>query len=282
MTIGNIPKEVHRKHSSCVYMLLGYLPTTHLEHITNKSQKQRVITNLYHAWISQIFEPLELAGVDGIWMSTGSGNLYRVHLILAAFIGDYPEQLLITLGLNGDCPWCKKDCNDLGEYDNDTKINTSVWDLDEILDALHTFDMDASQFLQACASIWIKPIPCPFWLKLPFLYIYHSITPDVLHQMYQGIMKHVIQCIITIQKSILTAIVCLQIIILGSSLRESACYLTSLARSMTRCVNFFWVWSLMLLFQIDYQMHVFSVVSRKSWTFYITHSTQSILIQHWN
>ena len=131
-------------------------------------------------------------------MSTGSGNLYRVHPILAAFIGDYPEQLLVMLGLNGDCPQFQKDCNNLREYDNDTEINASMQDLDEILDALHTFDMDTSQFLQACASICIKPTPCPFWLNLPFLNIYCSITPNILHQMYQGIIKHMIQWIIAI------------------------------------------------------------------------------------
>jgi hypothetical protein len=198
MTIGNIPKEIRRKPSSRAYILLGYLPTTRLESITNKSRKRRVIANLYHACIGRILDPLGSAGSDGIWMSTGSGNLYRAHPILAAFIGDYPEQLLVTLGLNGDCPRCQKDRNDLGVYDNDTEINASTRDLDKILDALGTFDMDASQFLQACASIRIKPTPRPFWLKLPFLHIYRSITPDILHQMHQGVMKHVIQWIITI------------------------------------------------------------------------------------
>jgi Plavaka transposase len=63
---------------------------------------------------------------------------------------------------------------------------------------LGTLETDASQFLQACASIRIRPTPRPFWLKLPFLHIYRSITPDILHQMYQGIMKHVIQWIIAV------------------------------------------------------------------------------------
>jgi hypothetical protein len=198
MTIGNIPKEIRKKPSSRAYILLGYLPTTRLENITNKSRKRRIIANLYHACVGRILEPLESAGIDGIWMSTGSGNLYRAHPILAAFVGDYPEQLLVTLGLNGDCPRCQKDRNNLGEYDNDTETNASIRDLDKIFDALGTFDMDASQFLQACSSIRIKPTPRPFWLKLPFIHIYRSITPDILHQMYQGVMKHVIQWIITI------------------------------------------------------------------------------------
>jgi Plavaka transposase len=67
-----------------------------------------------------------------------------------------------------------------------------------ILNALGIFDMDASQFLQACASHWLKPTPRPFWQQLPFVHIYCSITPDILHQMYQGIMKHLIQWTISV------------------------------------------------------------------------------------
>ncbi|KAJ7862263.1 hypothetical protein B0H14DRAFT_2349626 [Mycena olivaceomarginata] len=32
----------------------------------------------------------------------------------------------------------------------------------------------------------------PFWEDLPCVNIYLSITPDVLHQLYQGVIKHVV------------------------------------------------------------------------------------------
>jgi len=31
-----------------------------------------------------------------------------------------------------------------------------------------------------------------FWKNLPYVDIYHSITPDILHQLYQGLLKHLI------------------------------------------------------------------------------------------
>ncbi|KAG1718626.1 hypothetical protein EDB19DRAFT_1649989 [Suillus lakei] len=37
LIISNIPKEIHGKPSQCAHVLLTYLPTTHLKHITNKA-----------------------------------------------------------------------------------------------------------------------------------------------------------------------------------------------------------------------------------------------------
>ncbi|TFY57388.1 hypothetical protein EVJ58_g7052, partial [Rhodofomes roseus] len=38
----------------------------------------------------------------------------------------------------------------------------------------------------------IKPLTDPFWRDLPYVNIYASLPPDILHQLYQGMVKHVI------------------------------------------------------------------------------------------
>ncbi|KAF9000765.1 hypothetical protein BDQ17DRAFT_1391292 [Cyathus striatus] len=90
LTIGNIPKEIRRKPSARAYVLLGYLPTTRLEGVTNKSSRQRMLANLYHACMSTILKPLETLGDKGFHMTTADG--------------DYPEQILTTCVYYGDCP----------------------------------------------------------------------------------------------------------------------------------------------------------------------------------
>ncbi|KAJ6605728.1 hypothetical protein B0H10DRAFT_2311298 [Mycena sp. CBHHK59/15] len=45
---------------------------------------------------------------------------------------------------------------------------------------------------QACAEAGIKPIYHPFWEGLPYTNIFQAISPDILHQLYQGIVKHLI------------------------------------------------------------------------------------------
>ena len=52
--------------------------------------------------------------------------------------------------------------------------------------------------MNACKDIGIKAIPIPFWQDLPFVNIYSSITPNILHQLYQGVIKHLISWLIAL------------------------------------------------------------------------------------
>ncbi|KAM6496351.1 hypothetical protein JOM56_009057, partial [Amanita muscaria] len=72
-----------------------------------------MITNLYHACLGRILQPLVSAGKYGVLMSMANGNVYQTHPIFAAFIGDYPEQVQATCTLTGDCPRCQESRNHL-------------------------------------------------------------------------------------------------------------------------------------------------------------------------
>ncbi|KAG6907625.1 hypothetical protein DXG01_008161 [Tephrocybe rancida] len=193
LTIGNIPKEIRHKPSNCAYVLLGYLPTTQLENVTNKASRRRLLANLYHACMSKVLAPLEKAGTDGIFMATGHRVTHRFHPILACVMTDYPEQLLTTCIHNGECPSCPTKKSELGEYESTPR---DFRDLSQMLDIIDSFDTDPAGFLQACKNARVRPIVDLFWKDLPYVHIYRSITPDVLHQLYQGILKHLIHWII--------------------------------------------------------------------------------------
>ncbi|KZT20962.1 hypothetical protein NEOLEDRAFT_1074287 [Neolentinus lepideus HHB14362 ss-1] len=188
MTIGNLPKEIRRKPSRGGHVLLGYLPTTRLDHITNKAARRRTIGNLFHSCVRRILRPLKKAGELGLAMASGDGVYRRVHPIFATFVGDYPEQLLVAGVKMGECPKCRVSHDRLGEYDESQEFR----DIEEVLDALSSIIDGPLAFVKACASAGIKPVQHPFWEELPYVNIFQSITPDVLHQLYQGVMKHVI------------------------------------------------------------------------------------------
>ncbi|KAG1840328.1 hypothetical protein C8R48DRAFT_679620 [Suillus tomentosus] len=188
LTIGNIPKELRCKPSSSSHILLAYLPTTRLEHITNKASRRRAIANLYHACLRHVLGPLKSAGSDGISMCSGDGVRRHCHPLFASFVGDYPEQLLTTGVKFGECPKCDVEAKDTGS--NTTPFHLRK--LSAVLDALAAFDDGNLAFVRACAAAGIKPIIHPFWEDLPFTNIFRTITPDVLHQLYQGLIKHLL------------------------------------------------------------------------------------------
>jgi hypothetical protein len=117
--------------------------------------------------------------VDGIWR--------RCHPIFAVFIGDYPEQGLVTCTYNGRCPKCLVSRDQIGEFRSFPLRTTS--------DAMKTYclaDEEVHVFHRACREAGVKPVFHPFWESLPFADIFQSITPDILHQLLQGVAKHVI------------------------------------------------------------------------------------------
>jgi hypothetical protein len=199
MTIGNIPKDIRRKPSQHAYILLGYLPTTRLEHITNKSARRRTVGNLFHTCMAEILAPLKTAGVEGHAMESGDGVVRRIHPICACFVADYPEQVLAVGIKTGECPGCTVNRDKLGDSEFNTLDNKPFRDINKILDALNTLDVsnDYSDFARTCAHLSVKPLAEPFWKALPFTNIYRAITPDVLHQLYQGIFKHLVSWIKT-------------------------------------------------------------------------------------
>ncbi|THH32704.1 hypothetical protein EUX98_g1491 [Antrodiella citrinella] len=192
MTIGNIPKDIRRKPSRQAQILLAYLPTTRLQSIPNDASRRRTLANLFHAAMGQILQPLEKAGREGVQMTSGSGEVRRCHPIYAIFVGDYPEQVLVTCVKYGDCPVCPTPRDELG-----SGTPEPLRGLDSILDALGKADEHPSVFAKACLDAGIKPVYHPFWQHLPYVNIYRSITPDILHQLYQGLIKHLVAWLIS-------------------------------------------------------------------------------------
>ena len=75
LTIGNIPKDIHCKPSHHVQVLLAYLPTMKLDHISNIFAHCQMLANLFHACMHRILQLLQAAGKEGVKMRSGDGVL---------------------------------------------------------------------------------------------------------------------------------------------------------------------------------------------------------------
>ena len=187
MTIGNIPKDIHRKPSRMAQILIGYIPTTKLLGITNKAVRRRALANLFHFCMRWVLQPISEPRKKGIAMMSGDGVWRRCHPIFANFVGDYPEQALVTCTYNGRCPKCEVTPDRLGEYQTFPPHDpTSAWNTYSLCNA------ERHVFHAACRNTGLKPVQIPFWVSLPLTDIFLSITPNILHQLLQGVMKHLL------------------------------------------------------------------------------------------
>ena len=187
LTIGNIPKEIRRKPSRHAQMLIGYLPTSKLEAIQNKTARRRALVNLFHSCVQHVLGPISHYGETGIAMLSGDGVWRRCHPIFACFVGDYPEQALVTCTYYGRCPKCLVPPDQLGEL----HLFPSR-DHNGAVEIYLMADGDVRAFHAVCREKKLKPAFHPFWETFPLVDIYLSITPDILHQLLQGVMKHLI------------------------------------------------------------------------------------------
>ena len=97
-------------------MVIGYIPTTKLEGVANQAARRHSLANLFHACMDKILAPIHLYGERSLAMMSSDGTWRRCHPILAAYVGDYPEQALVTCTFQGHCPKCIVPRNQLGEY----------------------------------------------------------------------------------------------------------------------------------------------------------------------
>ena len=189
VTIGNIPKDIWRKPSTHAQVLLAYLPVSTLDQIDSATSRHQAVPNLFHFCMRHILGPLEEAGKTGVMMKSGDGSRRCCHPILAVFAGDHPEQSLVACTKVNECPKGTTSPKSLGEYEP-----CDLRDAGDIIEILEAFDPDEQpvEYNMFCKSAGIKPVVHPFWESLPYTHIYQALTPDVLHQLHQGVVKHLV------------------------------------------------------------------------------------------
>ena len=168
-------------------MLVGYIPTTKLEGMTNQAARRRALANLFHFCMRTLLNPIAAYSEGGVSMMSGDGVWRRCHPVFASFVGDYPEQALVTCTFSGRCPKCVAPLDQMGEF---TRFPLRSYD--KAFDTFLLADGDVRTFHAACRKANLKPVFHPFWESFPLSNIFVSITPDILHQLLQGVMKHLI------------------------------------------------------------------------------------------
>ncbi|KAF8595747.1 hypothetical protein BDV93DRAFT_456186, partial [Ceratobasidium sp. AG-I] len=181
LTIGNISKNVRRRASSYATSIVGYLPIDEFTDIPGKARGKRLKGELIHRAMRSIIEPLETAGRDGVEMWCADGCLRRVYPLLAAFVGDWPEQNDMACTIRSSCPVCLKDKDGRGDCSTAPFRNRAA-----TLAAIDRYQTTGRT--RGLVKLGLKPW-WPWWANLPGVEFSRCITPDLLHQWHKGLFK---------------------------------------------------------------------------------------------
>ena len=192
LTLGNIPNHLRRKPSQQACILVAYLPVEkYSKGQFSKQEHSARYQRLFHRAMRIIVEPLITAGKDGVEMASGNGEVRLVHPILASYVANFPEQCLVTCSKYGTCPKCRVASDSLQDA-SASPLQTQAWTLGVMHAARESTDSESKYFKHCMREEVSGYVHQPFWADLPYTDIHFCITPDVLHQLYQGVLKHLI------------------------------------------------------------------------------------------
>ncbi|KAF8131961.1 hypothetical protein EV363DRAFT_1398349 [Boletus edulis] len=179
LTIGNLSKDVRREPSSHASVLLGYLPVSKLASFDDNSVAGY---RLFHYCMKLLLHPLVAAGQEGVEMVCADGGIRRIFPILAAYIGDHPEQCLVACCTENRCPKCVVPASQRGANTQFPRHNQT-----QTKQTLHA--QATGLYPPEFIAEGLRPVFSPFWADLPYTDIFISISSDILHQLHQGLIK---------------------------------------------------------------------------------------------
>ncbi|KAH7908431.1 hypothetical protein BJ138DRAFT_1012802 [Hygrophoropsis aurantiaca] len=179
LTIGNIEKAIRRQPSRHATVLLGYIPVSKLAAFDDNSLAGY---RLFHYCMKRLLQPLVKAGERGVEMVCADGMVRRVYPILAAYVGDHPEQCLVACCAENRCPKCLVERDQRGI--NETAPARCQADTLQILQQER-----AGEYPPEFIADGLRAVFSPFWADLPHTDIFACITSDILHQLHQGVFK---------------------------------------------------------------------------------------------
>ncbi|QRW03214.1 hypothetical protein RhiLY_02213 [Ceratobasidium sp. AG-Ba] len=185
LTLANIDKSVRRRLSSRATALLAYLPVDKFANVTNNKERSRLKRQLVHRALEEVFAELRVASEEGVVVICPDGRYRRTYPIVAGIMLDYEEQAQMAGIMKDRCAKCLKTDEGDGKL-GPPRTNS------ETLHALRSWLEGEGRGLADTLELRDRPV-WPWWANLPHLDFAASLMPDLLHQLHQGMTRHLLK-----------------------------------------------------------------------------------------
>jgi len=187
LTIGNIWKDIRCTPETRAWILVGLIPCP------PKGAK-----NTDEAWHSAVgtvlslLRNLDITG-PGLKWDCGDGFQRQCYPLLAAWVRDYLEQVMVAQVSYGLCPMC--------EIPKGAPMGHSIFQpLDNKRDLHVDLELLDETTIDVLRTLGVHPICNQFW-QYPLCNVYRLWQPDELHQLLLGLVKDLLHWLLKYLKA---------------------------------------------------------------------------------
>jgi len=187
LTIGNIRKDIHHIPKNHTWILVGLIPCP------PKGAKN--IDVAWHPAVGTVLSQLRHLDITGpgLKWDCEDGFQWQCYPLLAALVGDYPEQVMIAQVPYGSCPIC--------EIPKGAPMGHSTfWPLDFWRDQHVYSELLKDNHVDALDTLGVHPIHNQFW-QYPLCNVYRLWQPDQLHQLLLGLVEDLLHWLLKYLKA---------------------------------------------------------------------------------
>ncbi|PVF91462.1 hypothetical protein CPB86DRAFT_687103, partial [Serendipita vermifera] len=176
LSLGNIKSCVRNRINSGAWVTIAHIPIVKFENDCGTLQSR-----LFHQCMRIIVDSLVDAGHSGVQLTDSRGHVCHCFPRLAAYIADYPEQILVNVTATNNSPTSIAGYEDL---DNPTPLplRTREWILQHIDRITALVDpQDIESYTAVAKGYGLNGVHRPFWVDLPGYEPENIMMPDILH-----------------------------------------------------------------------------------------------------
>ena len=204
MSLGNLHMNLRSSPSTGSWLPIAYLLLCEWETELESTQKDDSFhgictSRLFHQALKYVLHTLEEAGRVGVQMADGGGDIRQCFPLLAAYLGDYPEQILVNIAPYDASPVTTATRNDTGSAKRFPErtykvIMEALQELREEFGEEETAE-DTLRYHVRASALGLSAVREPFWEHLPHVQPNKMVTPDILHNAHGFFRHHVVQWI---------------------------------------------------------------------------------------